>query len=352
MAGPFGGPPNFTPTGHQPPDQPQPEVNTLATLSVVFAAVFAPVGAALGHLALRQIRRTGQRGRDRALIGLTVSYVVIVAVVIGLVVWISTRGAGDPTPAPEPNSPVSAPPSPSASASTTPTVTVGPGPADRSFTPAAPLLSLDEMRKLMNEERGFPYFVTPSQITDFAAYPQLDQPEELPGTQGTVSDPTCAPMYFAGTASGFEGLEYREIRSVTMGQPGPNATQSVTQAAIVFDSPEAANAALATYAQRVNACGTRTGLTLTLAGTGKTYEMNNGTVENMGSASTGPAAGVDLYVGRAEPEGYSHAPRTEGQFVVERGFAVKGNTLVDVSLRGLGFMAQQQNILDAMVAKI
>ncbi|MEV0672863.1 hypothetical protein [Mycobacterium sp. NPDC050441] len=72
----------------------------------------------------------------------------------------------------------------------------------------------------------------------------------------------------------------------------------------------------------------------------------------MGSASTGPAAGLDLYVGRAEPEGYSHGPRMAGQFVVERGFAVKGNTLVDVSLRGLGFLAQRQNILDAMLVKI
>ena len=33
-------------------------VNTLATLSLVFAFVFAPAGAILGHLGLAQIRRT------------------------------------------------------------------------------------------------------------------------------------------------------------------------------------------------------------------------------------------------------------------------------------------------------
>lgn len=64
-----------TPTAPPPDRQP---VNALATLSVVFALVFAPVGAVLGHLSLRQIRRTGQRGRDRALVGTVLSYAVIV----------------------------------------------------------------------------------------------------------------------------------------------------------------------------------------------------------------------------------------------------------------------------------
>ncbi|WP_197505178.1 sensor domain-containing protein [Mycobacterium sp. 1245499.0] len=70
-----------------PPDRPP--VNALATLSVVFAFVFAPVGAVLGHLGLRQIRRTGQRGRDRALVGTVLSYVVIAVVVGVLVVWLT-----------------------------------------------------------------------------------------------------------------------------------------------------------------------------------------------------------------------------------------------------------------------
>lgn len=73
------------------------EVNTLATLSIVFAVVFAPAGAALGHVALHQIRHRGQRGRDRALIGLTLSYVVIVAAVIGLVLWSFNDDAPDAT---------------------------------------------------------------------------------------------------------------------------------------------------------------------------------------------------------------------------------------------------------------
>ncbi len=82
---PFGG---SVPTqGQYPPPPPatsRDETNVLATLSLVFAFVFAPVGAVLGHVGLSQIRRTGQRGRDRALVGVTLSYVFIAVVVVGL----------------------------------------------------------------------------------------------------------------------------------------------------------------------------------------------------------------------------------------------------------------------------
>ena len=68
-----------------PTSQPQ-ETNTLATLSVVFAFVFAPAGVILGHVALSQLHETGDRGRDRALVGVTLSYVFITAVVVALIV--------------------------------------------------------------------------------------------------------------------------------------------------------------------------------------------------------------------------------------------------------------------------
>src|SRR5436190_23597364 len=73
------------------------ETNTFATLSVVFAFVFAPVGAVLGHLGLSQIRRTGQRGRDRALIGLTLSYAFIVIAIVAVVVWAVVRTGPGPS---------------------------------------------------------------------------------------------------------------------------------------------------------------------------------------------------------------------------------------------------------------
>ena len=75
------------------PQRPAGEVNNLATLSVIFAFVFAPAGAVLGHIALTQIKRFGQRGRERALIGLTLSYVFIVLAVLALVIWAASGGS-------------------------------------------------------------------------------------------------------------------------------------------------------------------------------------------------------------------------------------------------------------------
>jgi outer membrane protein assembly factor BamB len=99
---PFGAPAPFgaappTYTAHPPPAGRGAEANTLATLSVIFAFVFAPAGAVLGHLGLSQIARTGQRGRDRALVGLSLSYVIITAAVVSLVVWAATGTSGQHT---------------------------------------------------------------------------------------------------------------------------------------------------------------------------------------------------------------------------------------------------------------
>ncbi len=51
--------------------------NRLATLSVVFAFVFAPLGVVLGHLAKRQIRATRQQGDGLATAGLAIGYVAL-----------------------------------------------------------------------------------------------------------------------------------------------------------------------------------------------------------------------------------------------------------------------------------
>jgi hypothetical protein len=82
-------PPSGTPSG---------EVNTFATLSIVFAFVFAPAGAALGHVALHQIKQRGQHGRERAIVGLTLSYVIIVLALIALLIWLlMSNGAESPS---------------------------------------------------------------------------------------------------------------------------------------------------------------------------------------------------------------------------------------------------------------
>jgi eukaryotic-like serine/threonine-protein kinase len=72
----------------EPPEPPgRPPANAFATLSVLFAFVFAPVGALLGHLGLAQIRRTGERGRERALVGVALSYSFIGVTIFALVGW-------------------------------------------------------------------------------------------------------------------------------------------------------------------------------------------------------------------------------------------------------------------------
>jgi hypothetical protein len=114
---PFGGgslAPQQQPT-RPPPGSPRDEANVLATLSVVFAFVFAPAGLILGHLGLTQIRRTGQRGRDRALVGVTLSYVFITALVVALIVAAvmpdtnSTQAASQKTTTTKPPPPTVAP---------------------------------------------------------------------------------------------------------------------------------------------------------------------------------------------------------------------------------------------------
>jgi Domain of unknown function (DUF4190) len=63
--------------GYGPPYAPVvAPTNTMAILSLVFAFVFAPVGIVLGHVAKKQIARTGEEGSGLATAGLIVSYVI------------------------------------------------------------------------------------------------------------------------------------------------------------------------------------------------------------------------------------------------------------------------------------
>lgn len=75
---------------------PATRVNNFAVLSLVVAAILAPAGIPLAIIALREIKRTGERGRGLALAGLwvgiivTVLYLLViafVAVVLGWTYW-------------------------------------------------------------------------------------------------------------------------------------------------------------------------------------------------------------------------------------------------------------------------
>src|SRR6478672_5142319 len=69
---------------------PSPDYNTLAVLSPIFAVVVPPAGVVLGHLALPQIRRTGERGSAAAIAGLVIGYLMCLVLIAALIWWLTS----------------------------------------------------------------------------------------------------------------------------------------------------------------------------------------------------------------------------------------------------------------------
>jgi hypothetical protein len=55
----------------------QPTMNAMAALAMVFALVFFPLGILFGHVARRQIARTGETGSGLATTALVISYLLL-----------------------------------------------------------------------------------------------------------------------------------------------------------------------------------------------------------------------------------------------------------------------------------
>ena len=72
---------DLAPTAH--PTSPQ--TNTMAIAALVSALVLAPLGIVFGHVALRQIKRSGDGGRGLAIAGLVIGYVVTVLLALFLI---------------------------------------------------------------------------------------------------------------------------------------------------------------------------------------------------------------------------------------------------------------------------
>jgi hypothetical protein len=68
----------------------RPTYNTLAVLSLFFMVIFPPAGALFGGIAVRQIRRSGERGFAMALVGLLIGTVMtlLLAAVVALAIWL------------------------------------------------------------------------------------------------------------------------------------------------------------------------------------------------------------------------------------------------------------------------
>jgi hypothetical protein len=77
----------YAPQQAYPPHYSTPGTNGLAIASFVLALFgFGVIPIVLGHIALRQIRTTGQGGRVFALVGLILGYITTIAVILALII--------------------------------------------------------------------------------------------------------------------------------------------------------------------------------------------------------------------------------------------------------------------------
>ena len=78
------------PYGYQPP---APPTNIFAIVSLVSAFFIAVVAIITGHIALSQIKKTGEQGRGLALAGLIIGYaevgIAVLAFVVLGIIWIA-----------------------------------------------------------------------------------------------------------------------------------------------------------------------------------------------------------------------------------------------------------------------
>jgi hypothetical protein len=93
-------------------------------LSAILAVPVPPAAVVLGYLALPQIRRTGERGRLAAILGVVSGYVMCAVLLAGAIWWAST---GNRPPSPSATTPTTiAPPPPTPSTSTSTVTSVAP----------------------------------------------------------------------------------------------------------------------------------------------------------------------------------------------------------------------------------
>ncbi|ORV31480.1 hypothetical protein AWB99_11815 [Mycolicibacterium confluentis] len=255
MGNPFGGYGHHTPPpAYQPPPS---KPNTLATLSIVFAFLFAPVGAVLGHVALHQIKQRQQTGRDRALVGLVLSYALTVVAVVALVVWAVLPTEKAPATASPPTATVSAP----ASTSTT-------TPTPSTPTPSAVPVTADNITRVLLDGQAL------SQVLDQDFEETSRQPPQVGGLNdmpnGLASETEATPHECVGATaiaqrSVYHSANVSNFAFQTWWSRQKGSVMLVDQAVIVLASPEEAEGLFADFSQQWTMCKGQT--VTTLAGT-------------------------------------------------------------------------------------
>ncbi|MGV0050180.1 sensor domain-containing protein [Mycobacterium colombiense] len=264
----------------------------LATLSVVFAFVFAPAGLILGHLALAQIRRSGERGRDRALVGVTLSYVFITAAVIALIV---AAVMPDTTPAR-----VAAPATITTTTSTS-TPTTPPPPPPPTVAPA----DLDGLLPSLEDVEG----ITTDQGMKIER--TLHQPTPDP-VRGKMDRPDCWPVIESSAPEAYDGSGFTGFSATEILDKSLNSQWSTGQGATAFHDAAAAQAMLQRLLSTFRQCG---GSTLNATWpNGKTYPVSIRPPADAGNGTTA----IDV------------VPQTPISILCVHAVAAKANVVVDV----------------------
>ena len=273
---------------------------------MIFAFLFAPVGAVLGHLGLAQIRRTGQRGHDRALIGLTLSYAFILITVAALVIW-AVVGMW-----PERSS----------------TVATSPPPATSSAAPDERLVSAAQLPKLL---------LSIDEVKGAVNAPNLAKVEDGAGLSGdkgiNVTPRECLSSLFGGGASAYERTAARGAFTRAITGDGNEGVILLNEAMSTFESTAAASQLVARVVGQWFGCAGKS-VTLIVDGNPLTLDVGEpiqkGTVMVLRNTLRNGTAG----------------------FSSDRAIAAKANVVIDLDAEGFDLGDSLETIAHRILERV
>ena len=325
------------------------ETNIFATLSVVFAFIFAPAGAVFGHLGLHQIKRTPQPGRSRAILGLALSYVMIVVIVVALTLWLVLRddsssrsvasdSSGTSVTSTTATTPAGPPPPPCGTGVAAPPLNQGRTVSDSELTEL--LLTPEEVRVSQdnNLQKLLRNLKAESPRTEF-----LTSPYPI----GTVEPAGCANMVMAGTFDDYRDTGYQSTYLTTMTQDDPDGSASFTQVVTLYPDAEAAHRAITAIAGKLADPDGHTSFTLHTSDGGTEPYLSNLSNSYILNDSIDYLEIISIPVGFSSSNpGAWHSP--------DRFLAQTGNALIDVSSIGFGSLTDTNpfGIVFALAARL
>jgi len=321
-ANPFDPSPPPEHPGRPPQPPPAEHANTLATLSVVFAFVLAPVGAVLGHLALRDIRRRGERGRNRAVVGLTLSYTVTVVAVVGLVIWASIGS----TPR---GSTASSARSATTAAAAQPSSSAPPEPSVADAGLATLVLTAEEVADALKAPGMF--------VNKTWTEPH----GPLPGD--SFDPPECTAAVFNGLTDAYRDSGYHAIYGLDLGQHTNGFPLGVSEFVATFQNGDAAKKFAAGAVDQMHSCA---GKQLNYAHPGTTGLY---TVEN--PVESGDVTTVRSTLDSVLQNGHSTDVKRLNASAM-RAVAAKANVVVDVTVIGRNLGDDATTIVSRILGRI